>query len=166
MSERAQGLSSVGYSRSSKMDTMITILALAMVIGSLYFYKKNGIPALFYMGLGGLVALCGVTPRVFNIELDYIVALGLVVFGWGFARTLTVDGLLLNELKFPGPRKLYRIGTSSPREVTRRTALIGSLGLILIGVILLYFASRITSGYIFLLFGLELLVASFALLRD
>ncbi len=137
-----------------------------MVIGSLHFYKKNGISALFYMGLGGLVALCGVTPSVFSVELHYITAMGLVVFGWGFARTLTVDGQLLNQTKFPGPRNLYRIGSSSPREVTRRTALIGSLGLIFIGLILLYFASRSTSGYIFVLFGLELLVACFVFLRN
>lgn len=150
------------------MEMLVTIFATFMVIMALLTYHKRHVPAFFYMGLGGLLILCEAGVPILGLAKDIVIGLGVAGLGWGFARALTIDNQQLSDFSVvelftnPKPDRSKSLSTSvRPRQVSRRESLICAAVLILAGLVLWYARPAYsTSAYIFLLFGVQLVVAA------
>lgn len=148
-------------------QSVITLLASLLVLGSLIVYFKTRVRANFYMGMGGLLALCGVLVTILPSNYkNILIVFGLLLLGWGFARSLTIDNDQMNKLRllrlFSGKYGVAR----EPKRVTRRDGITGSGILLFSGLIVwLVQPSYRTTAYIFILFGLQVLFATFLFLK-
>ena len=150
------------------MEMVAPIFAVFMVIWALFVHRRRNIPAFFYMGTGGLLALCEAEVPILKVYKEIAIGLGLFAFGWGFARAVTIDSQRSRDFRilelFPGRRRDQSeppVTPTRPSRVKRSEGLISAVALILAGLVLWYIRSAYSNlSYIFLLFGLQLLVAS------
>jgi len=154
------------------MEMLVTVFATFMVITALLTYYKWHVPAFFFMGVSGLLILCGAAVPILGLAKDIVIGLGVVGLGWGFARALTVDNQQLRDfhiLELLSNRKPDRSESLSvqakPKQVSLRESLISAAILILVGAVLWYARpAHSPSAYIFLLFGVQLGVAALTFL--
>jgi len=151
----------------SLFEYTITLVAGLLVLTALLAYLKTHVRADFYLGTGGLLMLFGAVATVLPPNYNNgLIGFGLLLLGWGFARSLTIDNDQLNRLNFVGlfSGKFGQI--RKPKLTSRSDALIASSILVVAGLICWFFKSSYrTVAYIFILFGLEALVATFLFMK-
>lgn len=149
----------------------------ALIVASLLAYRRTQIRSALYFGIGGLgIGVAGAAHAVASPAwATYVLGgVGAFVFGWGFARFLTVDsgvwrrhrGLIRFGL-LRGKGRLRANSSQEPALPSRRMGFV--FGLVLLtyaGAIAWVWPARRVSVLTFGLWGLQVLVAAIMYLRD
>jgi hypothetical protein len=169
---------SPGFSNMSiQIFQGVLIIIVVLLLGwSLLAYYRTRIKSLLYMGIGGMVVLCGWIVDSLNSPKGLPLVLfsaGIFLLGWGLSRGLTIDSVLLKQY-----RKVEFANWILCRNLSGSVAQgehpLPSSGNGITLALLMFFAAmlmwfvwphRIVSTLIFMLFGVQIMMASLIYLK-